>query len=148
MINHFSKIMIFTRFFGLTLPICSMILHMSIPIVFFLGFLTWGSHSHFVDIRYMTRGPIGRNVVYSNSLSRFSPYSSSTPYLCFPFLGKWYTCSKSCVRCGSYVFMITKGIINIRSSNAANKVCSLVSLRVGPFYITSSWLSYSWLRFS
>jgi hypothetical protein len=46
---------------------------MPIPIVFFLGFLTWGFHNHFVEVRYTTRGPIGRNIVYYGSPSHFRP---------------------------------------------------------------------------
>jgi hypothetical protein len=109
---------------------------------------TWGSHSHFVGIRYIIRGPIRRNVVCSNSLSHSLPYNNSPPYLCFPLFGGWYTYNKSCIRCGFCVFMITGGIINIRFFNVTSKVWSLVSLGVGPLYITSSWFSYSQFGFS
>jgi hypothetical protein len=121
---------------------------MPIPTLFFLGFPTWGSHSHFVGIRCMIRGSIRRSIIYSGSLSRSSPYNSSTPYLCFPFLGGWYTYNRSCIRCGSYIFMITGRVINIRFFSAANEMCSLVSSGVGPLYITSSRLSYSRFGFS
>jgi len=141
MINHFSRIMVFARFFGLIFPICLTILHMSIPIVFFSRFSTQGSHSHFVKIRYTTRGPIGRSVVCSGSFLCFSLYSSSPPYLCFPFLSKWYTYSKSHIRCDSYVFTIAR-VINISVLNVA------WFLRVGPLCITSSWLFYFQFKFS
>jgi hypothetical protein len=148
MVSHFSRITIFTRFFGSALPICLMIIHTPIPIVFFPSLPTWGSHSHFVEIKYMTRGPIGRSVVCSSSPLHFSPYNSSTPYLCFPFLDRWYTYNMSHIICGFYVFTIARGVINIKSFNAVSEVCSLVSSRVGPFYITSSLFFYSWFGFS
>jgi hypothetical protein len=121
---------------------------MPIPIVFFPGFPTWGFHSHFVKVRYTTRGHIGRNVVCSSSLSRSSAYSSNPPYLCFPFFNGWYTYSRSYIKCGSCIFTITRGIISNGFLSATNKVCILVSLRIGPFYITSSWLFYSDSSFS
>jgi len=40
-------------------PIYLMIICMSLPIIFFSGLMTWGFHSHFIIIRYMTRGPLG-----------------------------------------------------------------------------------------
>jgi hypothetical protein len=140
--------MVFVRFFGSTFPICSMILHTPIPTLFFLIFLPWGFHNHFVKVRYITRGPIRRSAVCYGSPSHSSPYSGSPPYLCFPFFGRWYTHSRSRIKCGSYVFMIVWWIINIRYFSAANEMCSLVSSRVGPLYITSSWLSYSQFKFS
>jgi hypothetical protein len=42
--NHFSKIVIFYRYF----PICLTILCMSIPTIFLTSFSTQGSQSHFV----------------------------------------------------------------------------------------------------
>jgi hypothetical protein len=69
------------------------------PHYFFLSLSTWGFHNHFVGIRYTTRGPFGRNVVCFNSLSHSSPYNNNPPYLCFPFIGKWYTYSRSCIKC-------------------------------------------------
>jgi len=112
-----------------------MVLHIPILILFFPSFLTWGFHSHFVGIRYIIGGPIGRNVVYSGSLSHSSPYSNNTPYLCFPFFGGWCTYSRSCIKCGSCVFMIVGRVISIRSFSAASEVCNLVSLMVRPLYI-------------
>jgi hypothetical protein len=47
-----------------------------------------------------------------------------------------------------YVFTITWGIMCIMSFSATNEMCSLASSWVGPFYITSSWLSYSRPMFS
>jgi len=72
------------------------------PIMFFPGFLTWGFHSHFVKVRYTIRKPIGRSVVYSSSPILSSPYSNNSPYLCFPFLGGWYTYSIYCIKCGLF----------------------------------------------
>jgi hypothetical protein len=119
-----------------------------IPTIFFLSFPTWGSHIHFVKIRYITRRPIRRKVVCSNSLSRSPPYSNNPPYLCCPFVGGWYTYSKSYIRRGFYFFTIVRGIFNIGDFSAANEVCSLISTGVGPLYIISSWLSYFQLKFS
>ncbi len=59
------------------------------------------------------------------------------PYFCYLFLGGWYTYSKSHIKCDSCVFTIVGGVISIKAFNAANKVCSLVSSRVEPLYITS-----------
>jgi hypothetical protein len=47
------------------------------------------------------------------------------------------THSWSCIKCSSYVFTIARRIISIKSFNVASEVHSLVSSRVGPFYITS-----------
>jgi hypothetical protein len=69
-------------------------------------------------------------------------------HLVFSFVGKWYTYSRYCIRCGSYFFMIVIGFFNIRAFSAANEICNLVSIGVEPLFITSSWLSYSRFRFS
>ncbi len=45
---------------------------------------------------------------------------------------------RSRIKCGSYVFTITGKIINIKYFSVAIEVCSLVSLGVGPLYITFS----------
>ncbi len=137
MINHFSRIIIFVWFFGSTFPICLTILSMPIPIVFLSGFLTWESHSHFVRVKYTIGGPIGRNVVWSNSSSRSLSYSNSPPYLCFPFVDKWYTYSRSYIRCGSCFFTIRAGIFSIKAFNTSIEMCSLVFTGVRPLYITS-----------
>jgi len=100
-----------------------------------------------LELRTQQRGPIGRNIVCFGSPLCSLPYNSSPPYLHFPFFGGWYTYGKSCIKCGSYVFMITWRVINIRSFSVANEMCSLVSLGIGLFYITSSWLSYYWFGF-
>jgi hypothetical protein len=44
---------------------------MPIPIVFSSSFSTWRFHSHFVRIKYTTRGPIGKNVVSFGLFSCF-----------------------------------------------------------------------------
>jgi hypothetical protein len=148
MVNHFLGVTIFARLFGSTFRICLMILCTLIPIVFFSSFLTWGSHSHFVEIMYMTRGPIGRNVVCSRSPSCSLPYSNSPPYLCFPFIGGWYTYSRSYIRCGFYFFMIVPRVFSIGVFNGANEMCSLIITWVGPLYIIPLCFSYSWFEFS
>jgi len=81
-----------------------------------------GFHNHFVRVKYIIGGPIGRNVVCSSSLSYYLPYNNNTPHLCFPFLGGWYTYSRSHIRCDSYIFMIVRGVINVRSFSAAKEV--------------------------
>ncbi len=144
-VSHFSGVTIFTQFFKLTFPICSTILCMPISTVFFLVFPTWGSHSHFVRVRYMTRGPIGTSIVCFGSPSHFLPYINNQPYLCFLFLIGWYTYIKFCIICGSYIFTIARNFFSI---SAPSEVCSLVSIGVRPFYITSSLLSYFWFEFS
>ncbi len=97
--------------------------------------MTWGSHSHFVSVRYTTREFIRRNIVYYGSPLHFSCYNNSPPYLCFPFLGKWYTYNRSCIKCDFYLFTIATGIINIRAFNAAIEMYSLVFIGVRPLYI-------------
>jgi hypothetical protein len=143
----FFKSYDFHWLFGLALPICLMIICVPIPIVFFPSFPTWGFHSHLVRVRYMTGGPIGRSIICFGSLSCFLFYSNNPPYLCFPFFSELYTYSRFYIKCGSYIFTIAKGVINNRFFSVTNKVRSLVSLGVGPFYITSSWLFYSQLGF-
>jgi hypothetical protein len=117
------------------------------PTIYFLGFSTWGFHNHFVRVKYMTRGPIGRNV-YFGSLQCFSFYNNIPPYLCFPFIGRRYTYNKSHIRCGFCFFTIVVGVFNLKAFSATNKMCSLVSIGVGPLYIISSWLYYSRFGFS
>jgi hypothetical protein len=139
--------MIFTPFFGLFVSICLMIQCMPIPTVFFFGFSTWGFHSHFVKIRYTIGEPIRKNVVYFNSPLRFFPYSNNPPYLCFPFISGWYTYCRSCIRCGSCFFIVAGGVFSIRAFNLTNKVCNLVSTKVGPLYINSFRFFYSQFGF-
>jgi hypothetical protein len=134
----FFKSYCFVRFFGSFFPICLIILYTPISTVFFSGFSTWRSHNHYIRVRYTTRGPIGRSVVCFSSLSCFLPYNSNPPYLCFPFLRKWYTYNRSYIKCGPCVFIIVARIIIIMAFNATNKVCSLVSTKVVPCYIISS----------
>jgi hypothetical protein len=137
-INHFSRIIIFAQFSKLAFPICLIILSMPIAIVFFLSFLTWRSHNHFIRVRYTIGGPIGRNVVCLGSPSCYLPNSNSPPYLCFPFVSGWYTYNRSHIRCGSCFFIIISRILSIGAFSVANEMCSLVSTRVGPLWITSS----------
>ncbi len=137
-VQPFLGVMVFIQFFGSFFPICLTILCTSISTIFFSNFSTWEFHSHFVGIRYITWGPIERNVVYFGSLLRFSPYNN-LPYLCFPFLGGRYTYSRSYIRCGSYIFTIVGGIISIRALSAISKMCSLwldhsISLPFNFFY--------------
>jgi hypothetical protein len=113
----------------------------------FSSFLTWGSHSHFITIRYMIGRPIGRSIVCSSPPSHFLPSNKSPMYLCFPFIGGWYTYNKSCIKCGYYFFMIITWVFNMKVFGSTKEVCNLFSIGVGPLHITSSWFFYSWLRF-
>ncbi len=125
-----------------------MILCMPIPIIFFSSFMTWGFHNHFIGVRYTPRGPNGRSVICSGSPLHSLPYNSSPPYLCLHFFGRWYMYSRFRIRCALCVFTVVAWVISIKAFSATSKVCNLVSIGVGPFYITSSWLSYSWFGFS
>ncbi len=58
-----------------------MILCMPIPTIFFSSFPMWGYHSHFIGVKYMTRGPIGRNVVYFLHL-RILCFTTTSPLTC------------------------------------------------------------------
>jgi hypothetical protein len=108
----------------------------TIPTIFFSSFPTWRYHNHFVKVKYMTRGPIGKNVVYYVHICTLS-LQQQPPYLCFLFIGKQYIYNRFRIKCGSYFFMITTRVFNFRVFSAANEVCSLFSTRIGPFYITS-----------
>jgi hypothetical protein len=66
--------------------------------------LTWGSLKHFIKIKYMTRRPIERNVVCYLSPPHSLHYNNNPPYLCFPFVSKWYAYNRSHIKCG-YVFL-------------------------------------------
>jgi hypothetical protein len=123
-----------------------MILCTPIPIMFFLGFSTWGSHSHFVWIIYMIGGPTRRSIIYFNSHLRFSPYNNNPPYFCFPFIGGWCAYIKSNIKCDFIFLTIVGGVFNIKAFSVTNEMCSLVSTIA--LYIISSQLSYSRLEFS
>jgi hypothetical protein len=130
--------MVFTQISGSFFPICSTIIYMPIPTVFFSSFLTWRFHNYFVQIKYTIRGPIGRNIVYSSLLSCVLLYSNNSPYLWFPFVNKLYAYNRSFIQCGSYFFTIVGGIFNVKTLNAISEICNLVSIEVGPLYIISS----------
>jgi hypothetical protein len=51
-------------------------------------------------------------------------------------LGLWH--SRSCIKCGSYFFIIARWIFNIKIFNATIEMCTLVSTSVGSIYIISS----------
>jgi hypothetical protein len=113
----------------------------------FPSFSPWGSHNHFVGVRYMIRGTHWReHCLFWLTFMLFALQQQPT-LLVFSFLNRWYTYSRSYIRCGSCVFIIAREFINIKSFGVAIEVCSLVSLGVGPLYITSSWLSYSQFGF-
>jgi hypothetical protein len=80
----------------------------------------------------MTWGSIGRNVVCISSSLHCLSYCNSPPYLYFSFVGIWYVHSWSYFRCVPYFFMITGIVWCIRTFNATNKVCHLISTRVRP----------------
>jgi hypothetical protein len=130
LVSHFLRVTIFVWFSKLTFPIHSTILCTPIPIIFFSSFSTWGSHSHFVGVRYTIGGPIEKNTICFSSPLHFSPYNNSPPYLCFPFVGGWYTYNRFCINCGSYFFTIATWIFNIKTFNATSEVCNLVFTRV------------------
>jgi len=134
--------MVFAQFSKSTFPIWSTILHTPIPTIFFSSFPIWGFHNHFIKDRYTIGGPIKRSIVYYGSSSQSLPYSNNPPYLCFPFLGKSCTYSRSCIRCGSYIFITLGGVIN-KAFNVANKMCSLVTLK-GRKHIKVS--QFQWIR--
>jgi hypothetical protein len=134
-----------TQLLKSTFSICLTILCMPIPIVFFSSFPKWGFHNHFVKVRYTTRGSIGKSIVYSGSPL---PYNNSPPYLCFPFVGRWYAYSRYYIRCGSCFFIIIARIFSIKAFRSVNEMCNLVSTWVGPLYITFFLISYSWFEFS
>jgi hypothetical protein len=140
--------MVFVQFSTSTFLICLTILRMPIPIVFFLGLWTWGSHSHFIGIGYTTRGPIGRNVICYGSPSCYSPYNNSAPYLCFLFTNKWHTYNRFYIKCDSCFCTTRTKVFNIKAFSATKKMCSLVSIGVRQLYIISSWFFYSRFRFS
>ncbi len=85
--------MVFIWCLKLVFPICLTMLCTPIPIVFFSCFLTWGSHSHFIGVRYTTRGPIMRNIVCFSSFLPLSPYNNNPPYI-----------SRNWSKCNHYIF--------------------------------------------
>jgi hypothetical protein len=78
------------------------------------------------SITFASVTSIGRSVVCFGLSSCSLPYNSSPPYLCFPFVGKWYAYNRSRIKCGSYFFTITIGVFNIKAFSATNEMCSLV----------------------
>ncbi len=140
--------MVFAWFFGSFFTICLTILCMPIPIIYFLHFLAWGFHNHFVRIRYMIRDPLGRTLFALVHFCIFHPITTSHPICVFPFVREWYANDRSCVKCGFWFFTIVAWIFSIKVFSVASEMCSLVSTRVGPLYITSPWLFYSRLGFS
>jgi hypothetical protein len=91
--------------------------------------------------------PLGRTLFCLVHLHTLR-FTITTPYLCFPFFGGWYTYNKFRIRCDSCIFTIARGVISIKFSNVVSEMSCLVSLRVGPLYITSSKLSYCRFGFS
>jgi hypothetical protein len=57
---------------------------MPIPIIFSPSFPTWGSHNHFVGVRYTTRGPT-KSVVLVH-FRTFRPIAAAHPTCVFPSL--------------------------------------------------------------
>ncbi len=86
-IDIFLPDMVFFRFSKSHFSIYSTILCTPIPSVFFSGFPTWGSHSHFIRIMFMTRGPIEKNVVFFFVHLRIFRPTPTTHLTCvFPLL--------------------------------------------------------------
>ncbi len=122
----------------LIFPIYLMILCMPIPTVFFSGFLTWGSHNHFVKIRYMIERPIGRNIVFFGSLLCFLPCTTTHPICVFiSLVGDTHIIGFT-LDVVLVFFMITTRVFNIETFYVINEMCSLVSIGVGALYITFS----------
>jgi len=117
---HDPRVKVFAQFIGLTFPICLMILHMPIPIIFFSGFPTWCFHNHFVELGTWHGDSLGGTLFVLVHLRIFC-LIVATPHLCFPFFNKWYTYIRSCIRCGFCVFTIARGVINIKAFSATNK---------------------------
>ncbi len=112
------------------------------PHCIFLRFSTWGFHSHFIDIKYMIEGPIGRNVVCSGSPSCSSPYTTTHHICVFILLVDDTHIIGFTLDVVFVFFMITTWVFSIETFNVVNEMCSLVSIGVGPLYITFFWLSY------
>jgi len=87
--------------------------------------------------------PIGRNIVWSSSPLCFSSYSNSPPYLCFPFVDRWYTYSKPCIRCGSCFLQLEQEFLALRLSMQPSKCVAWSSQGLDHFIS----LPYSWLGF-
>ncbi len=140
--NHFSRFIIFYKYFGSTFPICLMIQCVFIPIIFLVSFSTQGCHNHFVQVLY-TRGSFGQNIVHLNTFLHSLSYCNNPPYLCFSFIPQWYACCCSCFICGTYLFMLTSGINNVKAFHLANKMCNFISTWIIFIHITSIRLSYT-----
>ncbi len=78
----------------------------------------------------------------------FCPIVVTHLTLYFSFVGRWYAHSWSYLRCVTYFFAIIRGVWSIRIFSVIDKMCSLVSTRVSPVYITSSRFFCTWIRFS
>ncbi len=63
---------------------------MPIPIIFFIGFFTWGVHSHFILNWFTIGGSFCQNIVHLNTFSCFLSYYNNAPYLCFYLIDWWY----------------------------------------------------------
>jgi hypothetical protein len=111
------------------------------PHYIFASFPTWGSHSHFVGIRYTIKGPIGPlgGALFAlTHLCTFHIVTTTHPTYVYLYLvdDTHIVGPTSNVVC--CIFMSVRGVINIKSFSAANEMCNLVSSKVGPLYITSS----------
>jgi hypothetical protein len=86
--------------------------------------LTWGSHSHFLQVWYTTNRSYGWNIIRLNTSFCFSPYCSNPPYLFFfPLLSM--ICILLVVFHMRYsLFMITNGICNIKIFHLVGEMCS------------------------
>jgi hypothetical protein len=89
-----------------------------------------------------------RSVVCTNSSLHFPSYCYSPPYLCFSFVGRWYVHNWSCLERVICFFTITWKNWSIRTFNAIDKMCSLVSREVKPVYIISFRFSYTCVQSS
>jgi hypothetical protein len=124
--------------------ICSPILHTHLNYISERLLYMGTSRSFHPSIIYDKRILLEEFFCIKSSL-HFLSHCSNPPNLCFSLIGKWYTHNWSCFEHVTFFFAITKILYNIRTFNAINKVCSLVSTRVKPIYITSSKFSYIWI---
>ncbi len=111
----FQELKLNSPFLLLIFPICSIIICTPIHTVFFLGFPTCKSHSHFIQIKYTARDPLGKAVFVLVHLHIFEPKTTTHPIF-FPFIGKWYTYNRSYINHGSYFLRLQEEFLASRLS--------------------------------
>jgi hypothetical protein len=133
--------------FWIYFPICSTILYTSIPTIFFSNSLTWRSHNHFVEIRH-NHILLARMLFVQTHFHTFHLVETTHPTCVFPSLvDDMYIIGLALDVVLTFLRLLQE-FFNIRAFSAISEVCSLVSIGVGPFYITSSWFFYFQFIFS